>query len=197
VRVIGEDHLVVNNYFERLQGTGGRSALVLVDGVPSSPLNGYFQVKRALIALNTFVDCRQTIEIGNGMGSSNRSLPPVDVTFADNLVRGTGERSIVNVVDTPLQMTWKGNIFGGGAIGINVSGIREAIPQLEHREGLFRPVAGGVGADAASSIYFNIKTDIDGQARSGVFDVGCDETSDLAVTIRPLKATDVGPAWKN
>lgn len=196
VRVIGEDHLVINNYFERLQGTGGRSALVLVDGIPDSPLSGYFQVKRARIALNTFVDCRQTIEIGNGKGSSGRELPPEDVTFVDNLVRGTGERSIVNVVDEPVRMVWEGNIFGGGDMGIQMSGIREAVPQLTLQDGLYRPVSDDVSVDAAVGDHTGVTLDIDGQERGGKFDVGCDEIRDADIIYRPLTAEDVGPAWK-
>ena len=194
VRVIGEDHRVVNNYFESLLGTGGRSALVLVDGVPDSPLNGYFQVKRPLIAFNTFVDCRQTIEIGNGKGSSNRSLPPLDVTFANNLVRGTGERSIVNMVDAPIGAVWEGNIFGGGEIGITVSGIESQTVSLNKSEGLWRPIAGSANIDAAVGSYAGVTVDIEGQARVRA-DIGCDEMSDEAVVYRPLGRSDVGPSW--
>lgn len=197
VRIIGEDHLVVNNYFERLQGTGGRSALVLVDGVPDSPLSGYFQVKRATVAFNTFVDCKATIEIGNGKGSSGRLLPPLDVTFANNLARGTGEWSLVNVVDQPINMKWEGNVFGGGDLGIVTAGITTSVPQLELQEGLYRPIAGSIGIDAAVGEYANLKTDIDGQTRSGVWDVGCDEAGGGAIIYRPLVSIDVGPAWKN
>lgn len=197
VRVIGEDHLVVNNYFENLTGTGGRSALVLVDGVPNSPLNGYFQVKRPVIGFNTFVDCRQTIEIGNGKGSSNRSLPPLDVTFANNLVRGTGERSIVNVIDAPIGAKWEGNMFGGGEIGINVSGIDTRIISFSKSEGLWRPVAGSVSIDGAVGGYGDVTRDVDGQARMGKKDVGCDEKSDAPVVFKPLQRADVGPVWLN
>lgn len=197
VRIIGEDHRVVNNYFEKLLGSGGRSALVLVDGIPDSPLSGYFQVKRPLIAFNTFVDCTQPIELGNGKGSSGRSLPPLEPTFANNLVRGTGDRTIVNVVDMPTLAKWEGNLFWGGEIGIDVVGIESKVVLLEKQQGLFRPAVGSVNIDAAVGTYGDIVTDIDGQSRTSQWDVGCDERSDAPIVIRPLVKQDVGPGWKN
>lgn len=57
VRVIGEGHRIINNY---LSGLGGRAggAIVLVAGIPNSPLAGYFQVKDCLIAFNTIIGCK-------------------------------------------------------------------------------------------------------------------------------------------
>lgn len=45
VRIIGENHKVFNNYFQDLAGTGFRAPLSLMNGIPDSPLNEYFQVK--------------------------------------------------------------------------------------------------------------------------------------------------------
>ncbi|MDW8309265.1 MAG: polysaccharide lyase 6 family protein, partial [Verrucomicrobiales bacterium] len=53
VRIIGEDHLVFNNYLDGLTGTGLRSAICFVNGVPNSALNEYFQVQRARVLFNT------------------------------------------------------------------------------------------------------------------------------------------------
>jgi poly(beta-D-mannuronate) lyase len=172
-------------------------ALVLVDGIPDSPLSGYFQVKRALIAFNTFVDCREYLEIGNGKGSSGRALPPSDVTFANNLALGTGESPIVKVSDQPINATWEGNLFGPGGPGIDVSGIVRATVQFEKSEGLLRPRVGSAGIDAAVGQYGDIETDIDGQERKGALDVGCDEMSDGPKGFRPLHRADVGPSWYN
>ncbi|MDB6034415.1 MAG: hypothetical protein JWM16_4753, partial [Verrucomicrobiales bacterium] len=64
VRIIGEDHKVFNNYFADLSGTGTRSALTFMLALTNSPLNGYFQVKRAVVAFNTFVNCAASLRIG-------------------------------------------------------------------------------------------------------------------------------------
>ncbi|MCM2369612.1 polysaccharide lyase 6 family protein [Aporhodopirellula aestuarii] len=41
VRVIGNDHVVRNNYFEGITGTSNLAALCLYCGIKNSPLNGY------------------------------------------------------------------------------------------------------------------------------------------------------------
>jgi len=66
VSLYGQSHRVVGNRFCDLTGTGARAALCLMNGIPDSPLHGYFQVKRAYIASNTFARCAQTIVVGFG-----------------------------------------------------------------------------------------------------------------------------------
>ena len=63
VRIIGENHKVYNNYFENLRGTGYRAALCMVRGKQNSALNEYYQVKNALVAFNTMVNCSQSFSI--------------------------------------------------------------------------------------------------------------------------------------
>lgn len=66
VRSIGEDQVVVNNYFDGLGGTDFESTLPFVNGIPNSKLNVYFQIKRATVAFNTLVNCRENITFGVG-----------------------------------------------------------------------------------------------------------------------------------
>jgi len=61
VRIIGENHKVYNNYFENLRGTNYRAALCMVRGKENSALSEYYQVKNALVAFNTMVNCSQFI----------------------------------------------------------------------------------------------------------------------------------------
>ena len=71
VRIIGENHKVWNNYFANLTGGGYWSALSMVNGVPDSPLNRYFQVKNAVVAFNTFVNNSDNLDIGTGKNDLN------------------------------------------------------------------------------------------------------------------------------
>jgi poly(beta-D-mannuronate) lyase len=60
VRFIGEGHVATNNYFYNLLGAPNnvfRAPVTLVTGVVNTPLNGYFQVRRAVVADNIFVNC--------------------------------------------------------------------------------------------------------------------------------------------
>ena len=45
-------------------GAEFKAALPIVNGIPNSPLNRYFQVKNAVVAFNTFVNCKYTFVFG-------------------------------------------------------------------------------------------------------------------------------------
>lgn len=105
VRVIGEDHRVLGNYFEGLRGTGTRAALCLMNGIPDSPPAGYFQVKRALIGYNTIVDCTEALVVGYSSGA-DVILPPVEC-----LIAGNAATSEARVLDEKAQVRWQGNRF--------------------------------------------------------------------------------------
>jgi poly(beta-D-mannuronate) lyase len=61
VRVINAGQTVRNNYFQGLRGDGFTAALVMMNGVPNSPLNRYNQVLDARIENNVFVDVKQVL----------------------------------------------------------------------------------------------------------------------------------------
>lgn len=196
VRIIGEDHRVYNNYFVDLMGTGYRAALTLMLGVTNSALNEYFQVKRALVAFNTFVNCRSSILIGLQGSVAGADQPPLDCVIANNIVRGTNAPLIDQRV-TPLNLTWVGNLMYGASLGISpLPGITLADPLLQlAADGLWRPATNSPALGAAMGVYPQIADDIDGQPRPEIKDVGCDQASDAAVTQRPLGPADVGPVW--
>lgn len=87
VRIIGEDHRVLHNHFEGLTGDRFYAALSMVLGIPGSPLNGYFQVRRAEVVGNTFVDTARAFSLGVMEGRPEAVLPPVDCVIRDNLLR--------------------------------------------------------------------------------------------------------------
>ena len=194
VRIIGEDHKVFNNYFSGLNGDGYRSAVSLVNGVPNSPPNRYFQVKRAVVAFNTLVNCRRPFEIGAGK-SDEQSLPPEDCVIANNVVQGGSP--VVHFTDQPVNLRWEGNIFWGGSLGISpVEGIRWENPGLSlAADGLWRPGSTSPALDAAAGDYPFVTEDMDGQPRTGVKDVGADELSTAPVVRHPVGPQDTGPWW--
>lgn len=196
IRIIGEDHVVINNYLSGLMGTSMSSSLSMVDGIVDSPLNGYYQVKRALVAFNTLVNNRVNINIGAGKDADN-VLPPLDCTIANNIVYGTTS-PLLTFTDTPINLSWQGNIFYGASIGLTPvpAGITVVDPALGNADadGL-RHIAGGSAAvNAATGDYPDVTRDMDGQPRDSLKDVGADEYSASPITQRPLKPSDVGPA---
>jgi poly(beta-D-mannuronate) lyase len=196
VRIIGEDHKVYNNYFEGLYGSSFKSALPIMNGVPNSPLNRYFQVKNALVAFNTFVDCQYTMIIGAG-ADSERSLPPLNCTIANNLVQTSHQ--IIRQDAEPINMNWEGNIMQGSSLGIDQPvGIVLADPKLILADdSLWRPTDDSPAISAAAGNYTDIVDDMDGHIRVDSIDVGADQVSIDPVLRKPLTAADVGPDWMN
>lgn len=194
VRIIGEDHKVYNNYFENLRGTSFRAALTMVNGVLNSPLNRYFQVKRAEVVNNTFVNCSETFNIGAGK-DSERTLPPLDCKISNNIA--TSSSRLIEYEDDPINMLYENNIIYGGPIGITQpDGITIVDPQLiTGTDNLWRISSNSPAIDSASTNYNYIFDDMDGQFRGSSPDIGSDEYSMDAVTRRPLNDSVTGPSW--
>ncbi len=83
VRIVNPGHKVTNNVFMGLRGTGFRSPIAVMNGVPNSLINRYYQVVDAQIENNTFVDCTP-LTFGAGK-DAERTLSPQRVTFQKNL----------------------------------------------------------------------------------------------------------------
>ncbi len=194
IRVIGEDHTIVNNYVGGTKGTSLRAAISVMDGIQDSPLNGYYQVKRATIAFNTLVDNTSSLDIGAGKDSDN-VLPPVDCVLANNLIVSSAG-PLVRYTDVPVNITWEGNIAFGAALGLpSMPGITVTNPNIGAAapDGMRRPLAGSPVIDAATGSYPWVAADIDGQKRDTLRDVGADEASTEPVQFVPLTGADVGP----
>lgn len=86
VRVIGEDHVVTGNVFQDLTGDDERSAMCFMLGIPNSVPHGYFQVKRAKVTENTFINCEHNILIGMS-GDKKAKLPPVETEISGNTIQ--------------------------------------------------------------------------------------------------------------
>ena len=190
IRVIGEDHVVINNYIEAVMKGG----IWITCGVPDSALNQYYQVKRALIAFNTIVDSAgPCLDISAGLGGSGRTLKPKAISVANN-VFVVGEGGALLQGDEGEEWEWMGNIATNTTRAL--PGIRLADAGLERaRDGLFRPGPQSAVRQSAAGDFPNVTTDIDGQPRAGSKDVGCDEQSEAAPANRALSAADVGPKW--
>jgi poly(beta-D-mannuronate) lyase len=200
VRIIGEGHMVFNNYFQDLAGAEGRSALSIMQGLEDTPLNGYFQVKNAIVAFNTFVNCNNSLLIGlsDTLTGTDRetTLPPVDCKIANNIIRST-KNKLVDQRIIPGNMLWEGNFMFGTTLGISANtGITVTDPKLaQMADDIWRPITNSVALGNAQGDYSFITTDIDGQDRPLVKDAGCDQSSPVQFVRRLLTPADVGPEW--
>ena len=113
VRIIGEDHTVTGNLFENLTGDDERSAMCLMLGIPDSVPNGYFQVKRAKVMGNTFINCKHNILIGLG-GDKKATLPPLETEIIGNTIQ-TNQGEAFEIKCAAEGVTMKDNRTGTAA----------------------------------------------------------------------------------
>lgn len=194
IRVIGEDHRIVNNYLADLTGEKFFSAIGFMASVENSELNGYFQVKRAVVAFNTVVDCRNSFYFGIGFGSRGRKLPVEDSTFTGNLVFSKSSPLISQLV-APVRATWKGNVFGGAELGVPAAdGLLVRDPRLaRNSEGLWMPTP---DSDLPTMASGDVSTDIFGRERGSETSPGCfASASKTPARFEPLTAENTGPSW--
>lgn len=98
IRLVNTGHWITNNYFYKIRGEAFRTPLAVMNGIPNSIQNRYKQVTDAVIAYNTWVDCKSPWQLGIGQNrlsadvlpaSEIRSLPPIRTTIANNLIYNT------------------------------------------------------------------------------------------------------------
>jgi poly(beta-D-mannuronate) lyase len=205
IRVIGEDHIVVNNYIDGVQ----QGAFWITAGLVDPPLNTYFAAKNCFIAFNTVVDTGgPCLDLSAGLNSTNRTVMPQNIMVVNNLFcPRSGDTSAAdrsrNRMETALfrgkegdGYTFLGNYVSSDSHSPEHAGFTSIDPRLSRAaDGLVRPATDSPLRHAASGAFPMIPTDIDGQSRIGRYDVGCDQASDAPITNRPLTAADVGPSW--
>ncbi|MEJ7626063.1 MAG: polysaccharide lyase 6 family protein [Ferruginibacter sp.] len=118
IRVIGENHTVINNYLYGLQGgpfDKFRAPITLVNGLQNSPVNGYFQVKNAIIKNNFIINCNgPAVRIGSG--KKEATLAPHDIIIQDNIVYNDSillNELLMEVNPLATKIHYKNNQFYG------------------------------------------------------------------------------------
>ena len=202
IRVIGENHTIINNYIE---GTTGRQggAIAVYAGVPNSPLNEYYAAHNAYVAHNTIVDVVGAhVLLGAGFGTSGRTVLPTGVVVDNNLMAQVLTTSALYsgpAVDgeSVLTTSYQGNIYSGINLGAAVTGFTEAnVPFAISEWGLLQPDAASAVVDAA--VNSTVPLDLDGQDRDASPDVGADELVSTpgineGGALHPL---ETGPDWR-
>jgi len=109
VRIINEGHTVKNNYFYGLTGQDFRGPLVVMNGVPNSPLNRYNQVKNAKVINNLFYNS-SSFQLGAGK-DEERSLAPVNSAIYDNIIYNESDTEAIVFFDEMKGIVFKNNII--------------------------------------------------------------------------------------
>ena len=114
IRVINAGQIVRNNYMEGLKGTRFGGALVVMNGVPNSPINRYHQVKDAVIENNSLINS-DNIQLGAG-SDAERSAVPTESIFSNNLIAHNDDRDVFTVYDDMSEVDFSGNLISGAAV---------------------------------------------------------------------------------
>ena len=125
IRVIGEDHQVIGNHLQDLEGDGFRTAITLVNGLPDSPLNGYFQVKNALIRGNTVLNCKHSFLLGYN-DEEEATLTPQGTRIEGNRVSARAGQVAIETELPADAFVWSDNEVRAEKVGLTVpKGLRQ------------------------------------------------------------------------
>ena len=172
IRVYGKDHVITQNFVTGTNGTGSDGgAINLHSGDDTDPrqvpANGV-AAQNCTVSSNTLVNNRTAIVVGSG-----KVVAPSNVTLSNNLVV-TDAGTLLTFAAKGAAVKFNANVFWGGDAGVELDGVIYADPKLTKMpaEGYpyFKPVLNSPAQDIGETAY-----------RSGEF--------------KPLKRSDVGPAW--
>jgi poly(beta-D-mannuronate) lyase len=191
IRVIGDDHTVVNNYIDGVE----QGAFWITSGIVESPLNGYFQARNCVIGFNTVVDCASPgILLDAGIGTSRRTLRPERIRIMNNLFAMRDGAPIVTGKEGE-GFIWAGNVATREQQGVSPGKFDILDPKLERSAKGMWKLAENSPVRGAANESFRVASDIEGQTREGAQTIGCDEYSTQPVKVPPLGRGDVGPTW--
>ena len=163
VRIIGQDHMVTNNYFEALRGDAERAAICFMNGIPNGPLNGYAPVRNALVANNTFIDCKVSVEIGVGAGKKQTS-DPRDCRITHNAF-APDKWELARIHTDESGVHWAANLYQSGKSRRQPVDIERRDLQLWKTKQIpFRPVS---HENIRAAIPSDVRRDLDGYLRTG------------------------------
>jgi poly(beta-D-mannuronate) lyase len=86
VRIIGAHHIVKDNYFQDLTGTGLRAAISVMNAQRNPALNGYWPVDSISVVDNTIVNCKEGVVMGSGAEEKGRVVAPDHCVLSNNKV---------------------------------------------------------------------------------------------------------------
>lgn len=111
IRVINKRQTVRGNYLFGLTGHRFGGALVVMNGVPNSPINRYHQVEDAVIENNTIIDAAH-IELAAG-SDDERSAVPKNSVMRRNLIVNSAPRKTITAHDDISGIAFDGNVASG------------------------------------------------------------------------------------
>jgi poly(beta-D-mannuronate) lyase len=203
VRVIGQNHVVRNNYFQDVDGSGTTSAIAVYKGDSDWPStdngSGYEVANNAKIFHNTFVNCGQPINLGGGSGTVN----PTGVEVRNNVVQSSSsDGNVFQLGYSASAIAFSGDVVyhPSGSYGVTgISGVTYGTnPNLSNNTtlGYYVPSTSSIVVNAAGNTVPGTGLDIRGLTRPSTGkDIGCYELAASGSGLGPLDRGDVGPSY--
>ncbi|MFZ1750266.1 MAG: polysaccharide lyase 6 family protein [Saprospiraceae bacterium] len=138
IRIINERQTVKNNYCEGLTGYRFRGALVIMNGVPNSPINRYFPVIDSKASNNSFYNC-DYIQFCAG-SDDERSAVPTSTVVNDNIFTNEIKSDIFTIYDDISGITFENNIVGLNIDNFQEKGFQKQSIKLKRVDGILQPV---------------------------------------------------------
>ncbi|MBQ4822322.1 polysaccharide lyase 6 family protein [Aquimarina sp. MMG016] len=184
VRVIGEGHKVYNNYIEGVNSDkpGGSNSnatggINISNGRLNTALNGYYQVKDAVIINNTFVNCNYALRVGTKV-KSDLSLAPENVVVANNIMLNSSDSALQEVTSPIGTSIYEGNITQNGnwdlTNGVNNNQTVNS-GLLQPGTDFYRLINGSDAIDSGIGTYSFLTKDILDGTRPTSYDAGAEE----------------------
>lgn len=135
IRLINKRQTIRNNYMEGLAGYRFGGGLVVMNGVPNSPINRYHQVEDSVIENNSLINVEH-IQLAAG-SDAERSAVPLRTEFKNNLIYNRDKHDPFTIYDDISGISFEGNIING------IKGLQ--IPQgFKNKEFTVKPTSNGV-----------------------------------------------------
>jgi len=162
IRIINERNKAINNYFYQLKGYRFKGALVVMNGVPNSPINRYNQVVGGVFNNNTFIDC-DYFQLCAG-SDAERSATPVDTKIENNIFYHSSAKEIFAAYDDISGISWQHNYLNVGVKPITDKGISLVEMKLVTNENGIQEVV----SSAIQNAGCNLKQPVATAENSGV-----------------------------
>jgi len=205
IRVTDQDHQIVNNYFENLEGEDARAAISIMSGIPDieGGNSGHGQAKNVHILHNTVINCKESFNLGyydkDDIGDPRGDLKaPENILIANNIWWSTKGELITEGYAGAENINYLNNLGFGSELGVDEdSGIEILDPKLTDSSGIWKLTELSPAIDAAHLMESPVSFDFEEEERAdGKPDIGADEWSAATGVPLPVGQEDVGTSWE-
>ena len=177
IRVINRRQTIKNNYIEGVKGYRFGGALVVMNGVPNSPINRYDGVEDSVIESNSLINSDH-IQLAAG-SDAERSAVPVRTSFDKNLiVKADRVMDVFTVYDDISGISFNENVISGSSAPVADGFESKAVSLIRAKNGLKYPENDdlrGIGVSPKITVVAKSATGVDWYRKPGkaqTFDTG-------------------------